>query len=946
MILTRIEIENFKQYRGEHEIEIPALATIGVIGENGTGKTTLFEAIEWCLYSPRTIRNEDVRPRGEGGTSVVRVFLESLDGVERYAVERVLKRTPSATIYRFDESGDAEPIVNGTRQVSDYVASRLIGLSHTAFTATFFTRQKELHLFGDESPAKRREHIGRMLGLETIRTAQQAITADRSKALAEARALHATYEREAEGRDLAAELAAAAARIASSTAEHRLARERVAHAGIFASDATSILIKVQERRDQHAKLVAEIGKTEQEQRHRTTRLSQIALDLERLETEARHRVELEPVAAQLPSLQSTHAQQERNRARFQLKLQAQRDHADAELQRRDMNASVRDVVTGVSTSLQLPAGWIWTSDDNLNLLAGIDRLLKIADGANADGARNRLQELRTTQDLAKRLTKAEEDLTRYQAARDEIERKLAELVSSGDARADLTRLNVAREDLIKQRAQADSDVTAAELERDRTSRLVGNIRNQQFGDACPTCGRPFSNEDASLVIGSLEAKIEALTQQIVERKAAGGAIEVRMRALVAEQDAVQQRIAAQVKLEQRIENSVGVIANQQDTVTASRADLQRLLERLGRTSSATESDILAAEAEASLAQALANTSRILLSQRQTVMALEGRMTRAEAVIAEHRDVEFDEAAFQELAQSLRKAEQASTSIAHIDRLLARQPELIQERASLIHHEQRTAELLARLEADRVALGYSEPEYLEAQKSLDSARAAERTAVEIAHRAERELQKAQFARETIEREQQRLQDLARAGDERQREADTLALMVKEFVEFERYAASRKLPVLADITSQLVSAVTDGAYDRVEFDQDFGLVVSDGGITNETYGIETFSGGERDAITLAARIALSHMIGRGATNPPGFLVLDEVFGSLDSDRRARLMDLLGSITNQFDELRQIFIISHVDDVRTSPVLDELWRVEATDEGSSRITALPAGSEIETL
>jgi DNA repair exonuclease SbcCD ATPase subunit len=51
-------------------------------------------------------------------------------------------------------------------------------------------------------------------------------------------------------------------------------------------------------------------------------------------------------------------------------------------------------------------------------------------------------------------------------------------------------------------------------------------------------------------------------------------------------------------------------------------------------------------------------------------------------------------------------------------------------------------------------------------------------------------------------------------------------------------------------------------------------------------------------------------------------------------------------QFDELRQVFIISHVDDVRSSPVLDELWRIEEAAGGGSRITTLAAGTEIEAL
>jgi exonuclease SbcC len=169
------------------------------------------------------------------------------------------------------------------------------------------------------------------------------------------------------------------------------------------------------------------------------------------------------------------------------------------------------------------------------------------------------------------------------------------------------------------------------------------------------------------------------------------------------------------------------------------------------------------------------------------------------------------------------------------------------------------------------------------------------------------------------------------------------MSREFMEFERYAGERKVPILSDTTSSLVEAITDGKYQRVEFDQDFGIRVFDTGEIEESYPIDTFSGGERDAIILAARLALSRMIGQQAANPPGFLVLDEVFGSLDADRRAQLLSLLGTVTTMFDDIRQVFIISHVDDVRTSSVLDEVWRVEESADGGSRVTPLGSGTEV---
>ena len=56
MILVALrDLSNYKQFAGEHRIEFPAQGIVGVIGANGVGKTTLFEAIEWCLYNPREI---------------------------------------------------------------------------------------------------------------------------------------------------------------------------------------------------------------------------------------------------------------------------------------------------------------------------------------------------------------------------------------------------------------------------------------------------------------------------------------------------------------------------------------------------------------------------------------------------------------------------------------------------------------------------------------------------------------------------------------------------------------------------------------------------------------------------------------------------------------------------------------------------------------------------
>jgi DNA repair exonuclease SbcCD ATPase subunit len=77
-----------------------------------------------------------------------------------------------------------------------------------------------------------------------------------------------------------------------------------------------------------------------------------------------------------------------------------------------------------------------------------------------------------------------------------------------------------------------------------------------------------------------------------------------------------------------------------------------------------------------------------------------------------------------------------------------------------------------------------------------------------------------------------------------------------------------------------------------------------------------------------------------------VLDEVFGSLDRDRRTRLLDMLGAITNSGEHFHQIFMISHVDDVRTAPIFDDLWLISETADGTSELQSLSPGADIGEL
>jgi exonuclease SbcC len=148
----------------------------------------------------------------------------------------------------------------------------------------------------------------------------------------------------------------------------------------------------------------------------------------------------------------------------------------------------------------------------------------------------------------------------------------------------------------------------------------------------------------------------------------------------------------------------------------------------------------------------------------------------------------------------------------------------------------------------------------------------------------------------------------------------------------------------MASDLVRVITDGTYEAIELDDNFGIQVWDGEIG--MYPLEHFSGGERDVISLSARLALSRLIGGQSATPPSFMVLDEVFGSLDRERRGNVLGLLSNLAGSAESFQQLFVISHVDDVRLSPAFTEIWRVAEGSDGSSRLENLSQSFGVEDV
>ena len=124
-----------------------------------------------------------------------------------------------------------------------------------------------------------------------------------------------------------------------------------------------------------------------------------------------------------------------------------------------------------------------------------------------------------------------------------------------------------------------------------------------------------------------------------------------------------------------------------------------------------------------------------------------------------------------------------------------------------------------------------------------------------------------------------------------------------------------PNLSDAASVFLVEMTNGRYTSVELDEDYNARVM-----VDAEERQVVSGGEEDMVNLALRLAISQMISQRAGQPLSLLVLDEIFGSLDEERRVSVVELLHGLTDKFP---QIILISHVESITG---LDRMIRVEA--------------------
>src|SRR5207248_6232004 len=117
-----------------------------------------------------------------------------------------------------------------------------------------------------------------------------------------------------------------------------------------------------------------------------------------------------------------------------------------------------------------------------------------------------------------------------------------------------------------------------------------------------------------------------------------------------------------------------------------------------------------------------------------------------------------------------------------------------------------------------------------------------------------------------------------------------------------------PRLSRQADSLFAELTDHEYDELRVDTDtYEVRIVDAGVE---YGMDRFSGSEIDLANLALRVAISEHVRFQSGGQVGLLVLDEIFGPLDPDRKDRMLRALERLKGRF---RQVLVVTHDSEVK---------------------------------
>ncbi len=291
------------------------------------------------------------------------------------------------------------------------------------------------------------------------------------------------------------------------------------------------------------------------------------------------------------------------------------------------------------------------------------------------------------------------------------------------------------------------------------------------------------------------------------------------------------------------------------------------------------------------------------------------------------DVSFDPSILESLLKQNQQFEKNLSEISRYKGQLARLPILAIDIEKSNSKILSTSQLIETTIDNIKSIGYNEEEFVKVTEQFNKAQEL----LEESKNSLFEIQKAKELTTLSLQEKQQQQAIFKKSEAEFEENKTSHYYGEKlgslFTQYRHDLIASIRPILADFSSRMFNEMTANKYNLVELDEKYELRVMDGG---QFYGVDRFSGGEKDLANLCLRLAISLALTESAGLSRSFIILDEVFGSQDNERKELILSSLANLKNRFP---QIILITHIEDIKDG--VEQIIEVKQTEFGHSEVT-----------
>lgn len=424
--------------------------------------------------------------------------------------------------------------------------------------------------------------------------------------------------------------------------------------------------------------------------------------------------------------------------------------------------------------------------------------------------------------------------------------------------------------------QSESKRLSKQKERlnDKTSRLKEKI--EQFKDLKATCEEQFSK------IKSLGKDSECPTC----KRPLGSHLDKVTAHFCKEIDSFNKRIEAKTKERNDVSAEIKIVSGK--------------MEDLSKVEKGIREDV---SKRTKLAASLKESTKVLNGMKMELKSLKARLKKYEKI-------EYDQDLHEQVKAKYRSLKQTNERAIRLKAEVKRIP-LLDKRSTKLEKDTRALDsAIGVLKGKLGKIGFDKLEYEKSKKALETANEDYGDKKAAVERLKGEQSNTELLirqnKEDIVNEEKTLGDIGRE-EKAVGSRSTLETIMNNF---KMDLIARIRPSLSTRASNLLRQITNGRFSTMELNEEYEIQIEDEG---KSFGIDRFSGGESDLANLCLRVAISQELSeRSGGGAAGFIVLDEIFGSQDSERKVSIMKALSALSNQF---KQILLITHIDDVKES-------------------------------